>query len=157
MMSTIMPAIVRDIGGITLNGWTFAIYEIDSIIAGAAAGRLARPAGAKVATPAGGDEPWDAADWRVYSDERAAIAEYDGGLPRPEAEAWAWDCCVIEWLNQHAVRSDAGWCQACRGPYGTETTGHVWLHAECWLSWHAGRRDEAEAALKAMGVGTGTS
>jgi hypothetical protein len=106
-------------------------------------------------------EPWDAADWRVYYDERAAIAEYDGGLPRPAAEARAWDCCVIEWLNQHAVRSAAGWCQACRGngvvkpllPYGTETTGHVWLHAECWPSWHVGRRDEAQAALKAMGVG----
>jgi MFS family permease len=41
MMSTIMPAIVRDIGGVTLNGWTFALYEIGSIIAGAAAGRLA--------------------------------------------------------------------------------------------------------------------
>jgi MFS family permease len=41
MMSTIMPAMVRDIGGVQLNGWIFAIYEIGSIIAGAAAGRLA--------------------------------------------------------------------------------------------------------------------
>ncbi len=40
MISTIMPAIVRDIGGVELNGWTFAIYEIGSIIAGAATGRL---------------------------------------------------------------------------------------------------------------------
>jgi len=40
MISTIMPAMVRDIGGIELNGWTFAIYEIGSIIAGAATGRL---------------------------------------------------------------------------------------------------------------------
>lgn len=41
MITTIMPAVVRDIGGIELNGWTFAIYEIGSIIAGAATGRLA--------------------------------------------------------------------------------------------------------------------
>jgi hypothetical protein len=34
MMSTIMPAIVRDIGGITLNGWTFAIYEIGNRFVG---------------------------------------------------------------------------------------------------------------------------
>lgn len=40
MISTIMPAIVRDIGGVQLNGWAFAIYEIGSIIAGAMAGRL---------------------------------------------------------------------------------------------------------------------
>jgi len=40
MISTIMPSIVREIGGVELNGWTFAIYEIGSIIAGAATGRL---------------------------------------------------------------------------------------------------------------------
>ena len=28
MISTIMPAMVRDIGGVQLTGWTFAIYEI---------------------------------------------------------------------------------------------------------------------------------
>lgn len=40
MISTVMPAVVRDIGGVQLNGWTFSIYEIGSILAGAAAGRL---------------------------------------------------------------------------------------------------------------------
>ena len=40
MISTIMPAMVRDIGGVQLTGWSFAIYEIGSIIAGAATGRL---------------------------------------------------------------------------------------------------------------------
>lgn len=40
MISTIMPAMVRDIGGVELNGWNFAIYETGSIVAGAAAGRL---------------------------------------------------------------------------------------------------------------------
>ncbi len=41
MISTIMPAMVADIGGVEMTGWSFAIYEIGSIIAGAAAGRLA--------------------------------------------------------------------------------------------------------------------
>lgn len=40
MISTIMPAMVAEIGGVELNGWNFAIYEIGSIIAGAATGRL---------------------------------------------------------------------------------------------------------------------
>ena len=42
MISTITPAMVRDIGGIQLIGWSFAIYEIGSIVAGAAAGWLCR-------------------------------------------------------------------------------------------------------------------
>ena len=29
------------------------------------------------------------ADWRVWFEERAAIMEYDGGLPRERAEAMA--------------------------------------------------------------------
>jgi MFS family permease len=41
MVATIMPALVRDIGGIEFVGWSFAVYEIGSIVAGAASGRLA--------------------------------------------------------------------------------------------------------------------
>ncbi|MCO5162428.1 MAG: MFS transporter [Mesorhizobium sp.] len=40
MIATIMPAMVRDLAGVTLVGWTFAIYELGAIVAGAAAGRL---------------------------------------------------------------------------------------------------------------------
>jgi MFS family permease len=40
MVATIMPAMVRDIGGVEFVGWSFAVYEIGSIIAGAASGRL---------------------------------------------------------------------------------------------------------------------
>src|SRR5919107_3271291 len=31
----------------------------------------------------------DLEDWQAYFDERAAIREYDGGFPRPEAERLA--------------------------------------------------------------------
>ena len=34
-------------------------------------------------------EPWGAADWRGYFDERAAVAEFDGAIPRAQAEAQA--------------------------------------------------------------------
>jgi MFS family permease len=40
MVMTVMPAMLRDIEGVEFVGWSFAIYEIGSIIAGAATGRL---------------------------------------------------------------------------------------------------------------------
>jgi hypothetical protein len=104
---------------------------------------------------------WSAEDWQVYFDERAAIAEFDGGLPRLEAEARAFACCVVEWLNRNFERSPPGRCLACAGgdlahhallPHGSEPTGHVWLHSRCWPAWHAGRKAEAVAALTAMGI-----
>lgn len=40
MIATIMPALVRDLSGVQLVGWSFAIYELGAIVAGAAAGRM---------------------------------------------------------------------------------------------------------------------
>jgi hypothetical protein len=108
----------------------------------------------------GGDD-WSAKDWQVYFDERAGIAEFDSGLPRPQAEARASACCVAEWLNRNPVRSPPGSCFACGGgersddpllPYGIEATGHAWLHTRCWPAWHAGRKAQAAAGLAAMGL-----
>ena len=39
---------------------------------------------------------WSAEDWRAFFDERAGIAEFDGGLSRTEAEAGAFTHCVAE-------------------------------------------------------------
>jgi len=33
---------------------------------------------------------WDAMDWKAYYEERAAIRQYDGELPRLQAEELAW-------------------------------------------------------------------
>jgi hypothetical protein len=108
-----------------------------------------------------GRDGWSAEDWQAYFDERAGISEFDGGLPRPEAEARAFECCVVEWLNRNFERSPSGRCLACGGgdhahdallPHGIEPTGHVWLHSRCWPAWHAVRKAEAVAALKAMGI-----
>jgi hypothetical protein len=43
---------------------------------------------------------WSAEEWRAFYDERAAIAEFDGGLPRQEAESVVFDCRVVEWLSR---------------------------------------------------------
>src|SRR6516164_599160 len=48
---------------------------------------------------------WSTADWQAHFDERAGIIEFDGDLPRPEAEARAFEYCVVEWLNRNLVRS----------------------------------------------------
>ena len=46
--------------------------------------------------PAPPDHDWSAEDWQVFFDERAGIAEFDGGLLRPEAESQAPACCMEE-------------------------------------------------------------
>ena len=55
-----------------------------------------------------GPDGWSAEDWQVFFDERAGIIEFDGGLPRAEAEAQAFDCCVVEWLNRNPTPSAPG-------------------------------------------------
>lgn len=108
-----------------------------------------------------GDVGWSDEDWRALYDERAGIAEFDGGLPCPEAEALAFEFCVVELLNRSFDRSPPGSCLACGGsdsahgallPHGVEPTDHVWLHSRCWHAWHAGQKADAVAALKTIGI-----
>ena len=40
MVATIMPAMVGDLSGVELVGWSLAVYELGAIVAGAAAGRM---------------------------------------------------------------------------------------------------------------------
>ena len=108
-----------------------------------------------------GRDGWSGEDWRALFDERAGIAEFDGGLPRASAEARAFACCVAEWLNRNPVWSPPGRCLGCGGsehahdkllPFGAEQTGHAWLHSRCWSAWHAGRKSDAVAALSTFGI-----
>ena len=105
--------------------------------------------------------PWDAADWHAYFAERAAVAEFDGAIPRTQAEQQAHKCCIAEWLCRNPGISAPGQCAWCgRGdltgrdvlPYGDDTHGHTWLHGECWAGWHAKRREAAIVALKGFGI-----
>ena len=106
-----------------------------------------------------GRDGWSAKDWQVYFDERAGIAEFDGGLPRAEAEARAFECCVVEWLNRNPVCSPPGRCLHCGGseavldelvPFGTGPSGHAWLHSRCWAAWHVNRKAVAAAILSPL-------
>ena len=92
---------------------------------------------------------WSADRWPVFFEERAG-----GSTARLQR-------CVAEWLNRNPVRSPPGRCLGCGAPerahdpllpFGTESSGHAWLHSRCWPAWHTARRAEAIAALAAMGI-----
>lgn len=113
-----------------------------------------------------GPDGWSRDDWHSYFDERAGLAEFDGGLSRDQAEARAFSCCVPEWLNRNPVRSPPGQCLGCGGqehahnqllPFGDPTTGLAWLHSHCWRAWYAGRKAEAISALAAIGIAPPTN
>ena len=110
-----------------------------------------------------GSDGWSGEDWRAFFDERAAHRRVRRRAAAPTAEARAFACCVAEWLNRNPVRSPPGRCLGCGGrehahdallPFGTEPTGHAWLHSRCWDAWHAGRKAEAVAALSTFGIPT---
>jgi hypothetical protein len=104
---------------------------------------------------------WSAEDWLTHFGELAGRFEFDCGLPRPTAEASAYEACVVEWLNRNPAPSPAGRCAWCGQlesesasivPFGTEPETHAWLHGECWRPWQAVRRAEAVKALGRIGV-----
>lgn len=112
-----------------------------------------------VALLSGPEGDWTARDWQVFFDERAGIAEFDGGQPRAGAEAFAFEWCVVEWLNRHPEASDPTECAWCGEPeapwsavvpFGAET--HTWLHPDCWPAWSEMRGAHAVEALSAMGI-----
>jgi hypothetical protein len=102
---------------------------------------------------------WSAENWRLYFEERAAVAEFDGGMSRAKAKAQAFECCIDEWLNRNPTPSAPGRCAWCGRseshapvvPFGTEPG--TWLHRECWSAWRKMRPFQAKEALTRMGVG----
>jgi hypothetical protein len=101
---------------------------------------------------------WSAEDWRLFFEERAAIAEFDGGMSRAKAKAQAFECCIDEWLNRNPTPSAPGRCAWCgrsesHAPvvaFGTEPG--TWLHRECWSAWRKMRPFQAKEALTRMGI-----
>jgi hypothetical protein len=106
-------------------------------------------------------QPWDPVDWRAFFEERAAIAEFDGGTTRAEAEARAFDCCVAEWLLRDPIESPPDRCLQCGKSrnaddpllaIGVVGAGEAWLHRECVADWHSVRLAAAVTALRAMNI-----
>ncbi len=119
-----------------------------------------------VALLAASKEDWSATEWESFYDERAGIAECVGGLPRAEAEANAFESCVVEWMKRNPGPSEPGrcaWCGAFEtvgcsvivpfGPNGSAKAGsHTWLHHACWSPWRHDRRVRAIEALREFGI-----
>jgi hypothetical protein len=104
---------------------------------------------------------WTVEDWQALFDERAGIAEFDGGQSKADAEVLAFECCIVEWLNRHPECSDPGRCAWCGAPdrdehavvpFWTKSNGHTWLHRECWTLWYEDQRERARVAFAAMGL-----
>jgi len=104
---------------------------------------------------------WTPQDWKAFLEERAAIAEFDGGFPRQEAEARAFGACVVEWLNRNPVRSAPDRCCWCGRaersadvllPFGVAPTGQAWLHSGCLQPWREHRQAQAVDFLQALGI-----
>jgi hypothetical protein len=106
-------------------------------------------------------DPWDPDDYRTFYDQIAGMLEFDHGLAQLKAKAFAFECCVTEWLNRNFQQSPPGRCVHCGGgerrldpllPLGTESAGHPWLHSGCREAWNDNRRAKAFAALAEVGI-----
>lgn len=102
----------------------------------------------------------DADEWLAFFDERAGIAEFDGGLSRAGAEGAAYQFCLLQWQYRNPLRSQPTSCCQCGAP---ERAGdvllavglapnQVWLHDGCWSAWRAVRVAQAEAFLATIGI-----
>jgi hypothetical protein len=108
-------------------------------------------------------DTWGADDWRAFFDERAGIREFDGRLPRLEAERLALADCAEHWLqrNSPAPHGPENGCWQCGGA-GTEADGAdpltsrncrggvFWIHPRCWADYDAAAAAAAKAALGAI-------
>ena len=105
---------------------------------------------------------WLVADWQAYFDERAGIAEFDGGLERSEAERQAYQGCLVHWQWLHPPATDKDHCVHCGRGIGNSGSDavlllvgparHVWIHHRCSDQWRDRRRAEAATALATFGV-----
>jgi hypothetical protein len=66
---------------------------------------------------------WDADDYRAFYDETEARLIQLEGLSKQKAEAFAFECAVMEWLNRTFKPSLSRCCIACgRGAQGCDPT-----------------------------------
>lgn len=106
------------------------------------------------------DTAWDAEDWRTYFNERAGIAEFDGGLSRQQTEVRAYECCLSHWQNMvPPIVADGEGCPICSRPLGKEAVpvlrgdgGHLWMHSGCVEHFNIRRRVEARRELEKLGI-----
>ena len=106
-----------------------------------------------------GGDGWSAEDWQAFFDERAGIAEFDGGLPRAEAEARAFACCVVEWLNRNSCARRRGAASPAAAASSPRAAAAAWHRADrpCLAAFallaRLARRAEGRGGRRAGGDG----
>ena len=103
---------------------------------------------------------WTRHDWRDHYEERAAIIEHDGDLPRTEAERQALANTVNQWLVMHPppATDEHDGCVHCNAGLGEDGVpvvaggAHTWIHSRCHHAWLTERRRHAAEALRAVGI-----
>ena len=104
------------------------------------------------------DYSWAAADWCAWFDERAGIAEFDGGLRREAAERQAFESCIVEWQRQNPVKVSPSICAGCGAgatadaPLALSRVQPAPLHVECAQDWHEKWRAQAIKSLAKFGI-----
>lgn len=109
-----------------------------------------------------GSDGWSGEDWLEYFEAQARTVAVNDGLPRDQAEARAFSCCIGEWLHRNPVRSPSGRCDFCGQStgmllsyltgYSVKDPSHTWLHQACSRAWHQAHRAKAASALVAIGI-----
>jgi len=104
---------------------------------------------------------WSVADWRAFFDERAAIAQIDGGLDRVQAERHAYTDCVRQFLRRHppGYRPDVN-CLQCGGmvikaeawPLVCPDNLARWVHHSCFEDFRLLRVRDAVLCLDRLGI-----
>ncbi len=102
---------------------------------------------------------WREADWRTFYEERAAIREYDGRRPRPEAERLACGETLVAWHKTHGEAPPRAFCAGCGEPVSGAEIMEIWDGARvhlapgygCLIAY--GRRWRAAAAKALAGMG----
>jgi hypothetical protein len=87
-------------------------------------------------------------DWQAFFNERAAIAEYEGLMPRRMAEANAFARCIVEWVRRNCPVVTGGF----HGGYGVESAVQIRLCSQSWPVWRPQEIFQAVKALKRMGI-----
>ncbi|MDQ2104433.1 hypothetical protein [Azospirillum isscasi] len=95
-----------------------------------------------------------AEDWLHLYEERAAVREFDGGLPRPEAERLTYEEVLLAW-HRESRPSDGNECAACSGVLAGHTVrlpDGAWVHTGCVVEYGRLWRKRAAEALRLAGI-----
>jgi hypothetical protein len=89
--------------------------------------------------------------------EKAGFTEKRRSPHQETKDIDAYERAIITWLNENPIVNQPDRCAWCFRPelpdhavvpFGIRTSGHVWLHGECWEPWQQHRRLMAARALE---------